>query len=81
MISLSGGLKTTGYYAKASRPPDDFGWRGSLTGGFGLKPSTTRLLTRSSLVELKVYVATLSRASHDVMGGGSVSHHRDGAVY
>ena len=28
-VSLSGGLKTTGYYAKASRPPDEFhveGW-------------------------------------------------------
>ena len=31
MISLSGGLKTTGYYAKASRPPDDF------HGGFAVR--------------------------------------------
>ena len=55
MISLSGGLKTTGYYAKASRPCGRFPW--------------WICCPRVSLRSTPGYLfATLSRASHDVRG-------------
>ena len=66
MISLSGGLKTTGYYAKASRPPDDFHGGFAVRGYRYAQPplrqfKNNRLLARTSLAELKVHLADATR--------------------